>query len=291
MTSHSAIASIQWRRLHLPCLVVATGIGVITFWPAIVKIGYDVLHRQGSSHGIFIPFLSIYFIFLKKNFLKTLAASYWWPGLVAMPFLLLISQLFPTSMELQFGAFVLFMALAVVVCLGKQIGRTVLFPILFTISMIPIPRDLYDVLADMTRHLTFRAALSVLPIFNIPFYQEGWLIKLPNALLEVAISCSGIRYLISYFVFGIAYAYLFRKTALGRTLLVLATFPISLAASSLRLTIIFLATYYISPRMAEYWPHVILSWCIFFMTLFSLILLDQQRLNKKKTPSKPDVAA
>jgi exosortase len=276
--------------MHLLFLAAAIAIGFIVFWSVVYQVGYGVLHRQGSSHGVFIPFMSAYFIFLKRDLLKTLPVAYWRPGIAAMPVLLLAPQLFPASIELQFVAFVLFTALAILTCLGKQIGRAVLFPILFAITMIPIPQNLYDNLADMTRHITFSAALSVLPIFNIPFYKEGWLIKLPNALLEVAISCSGIRYLISYFVFGIAYAYLFRTTAIGRTLLVAATIPISLAASALRLTIIFLATYFISPRIAEHWPHIILSWCVFFMILFGLIFLDQYFLGKKKPLRKLDVA-
>lgn len=276
MPIHSEIASTQPKRWHLLFLAVAVVIGSIVFWPAIYKVGQGVLHRQGSSHGIFIPFMSAYFIYLKKEVLKTLPVAYWWPGVAAMPFLLAVPHLFPSSIELQFGALVLFTALATLACLGKPIGRAVLFPILFTISMIPIPSNIYDILADMTRHITFRVALGVLSIFDIPFYKEGWLIRLPNALLEVAISCSGIRYLISYFMFGIAYAYLFRKTTIGRTLLVLVTIPVSLVASSLRLAIIFLATYYISPQMAEYWPHVILSWFVFFCILFGLIWVDQR---------------
>jgi exosortase len=216
--------------------------------------------------------------------LKALPVAFWWPGVAAMPILLLVPYFFPTSMELLFAVCILFIALATMGCLGKQIGRAVLFPILFTATMIPIPQGFYDTLANLTRHITFSAALTVLKVLNIPFYQEGWLVKLPNALLEVAIGCSGIRYLISYFVFGIAYAYLFRRSALGRTLMVLATIPISLAASSLRLIIIFLATYFISPRMAEHWPHVIMSWCVFFTILFGLITLDQHGLGKKKAP-------
>ncbi len=284
MPTQTAIASNQTRRLHLLLLAAAGAISTIVFWPSVYKIGYGVLHRYGSSHGVFIPFLSMYFIYLKRDVLKPLPVTFWWPGIAAVPILLLAPYLFPASMDLQFMAYVLFIALATMACLGKQIGRAVLFPILFIATMIPIPRDLYDTIADLTRHITFTAALSILSIFNIPFYRDGWLIKLPNALLEVAISCSGIRYLISYFVFGIAYAYLFRKTSTGRALLVLATIPISLAASSLRLTIIFLATYFISPRMAAPWPHVILSWCVFFTILFGLITLDQHGLVKRKPP-------
>ena len=270
------------KTLRLQLLATALAAGLIIFWPAIYKVGYGVLHRHGSSHGVFIPFISAYFIYLKWERLKRQPTEYWWPGIAAMLFCAIISRMVLTSIELQFIFFVLYIALAVYTCLGKPVFRMVLFPILFAITMVPIPKDLYVALAEMTRRVTFSASLGILSLFDIPYYKEGWLIKLPNALLEVAISCSGIRYLISYFVFGIAYAYLFRQGPLARTLLIGATIPISLIASSLRLVVIFLATFYISPRMAEPWPHVILSWFVFFTILFSLICFDQYFLGKKK---------
>ncbi|MBL0714886.1 MAG: exosortase/archaeosortase family protein [Desulfosarcina sp.] len=275
-------------RLLLLAAIMAAGLAL--YWPSVYKVAYGVLHRHGSSHGVFIPFLSAYFIYLKWDRLKSLPIYYWPPGAAAMLLLLFVPLVVRDSFELQFIAYVMFAAVAVLFCLGKQIAKSVLFPILFTLAMIPIPQGLYGAMADMTRHATFSVSLGVLSVFNIPFYREGWLIKLPNALLEVAISCSGIRYLISYFVFGLAYAYLFRKRNLSRAVLVAATIPISLAASSLRLTIIFLATYYISPRMAEYWPHVILSWVVFFVILFGLIFLDQHNLGRRNRPHDHGVA-
>ena len=53
------------------------------------------------------------------------------------------------------------------------------------------------------------------------------------------------------------------------------TIPISLLASTLRLTFIALLAYYVGPHMAEYWPHVITSWAVFFAVLAFFIALDQ----------------
>jgi len=262
---------------HLAALGVLLVTGLLFYWPSVYKVAYGVVHRQGSSHGVFIPLLSAYFIYLEWDRLKALPVHFCIPGTIGLLILLCLPSFAPISFELEFAGYVLFAALSVLTALGTQIFIALLFPILFTLTMIPIPSELYTQLADMTRQITFSASLGILSLLDIPYYKEGWLIKLPNAVLEVAISCSGIRYLISYFVFGIAYAYLFRKSFPGRALLVAATIPISLAASTLRLTIIFLATYFISPRMAEHWPHIILSWIVFFSILCGLILIDQRR--------------
>jgi exosortase len=141
--------------------------------------------------------------------------------------------------------------------------------------MIPIPQDFYVQLADLVRDITFAGSSWVISLLGITYHKEGLLIHLPNAVLSIAIGCSGIRYLVSYFVFGIAYAYLYRETSKSRLLIVLSTIPISLAASVCRLTAIFILTYIFGPRMAEYWPHVFISWSVFFGVLLSGIAADR----------------
>ena len=141
--------------------------------------------------------------------------------------------------------------------------------------MIPIPEHLYNTRADWVRQGTITASTQVLALIGIPFLREDLLIQLPNAALNISIGCSGIRYLLSYFVFGMAYAYLYRTKTSQRVLLVCLTIPISLMASTLRLTSIALLAYYIGPHMATYWPHVMTSWLVFLSVLAFFVALDQ----------------
>ena len=147
--------------------------------------------------------------------------------------------------------------------------------------MTPLTGDAYQYAANITRHITFAGALWVISLFDIPYLRDGWLIHLPNALLEVATSCSGIRYFISYFIFGLAYAYLMKITFWGRLSVVLLTILISLLASILRLTAIFAMTYKISPYWAQPRPHVFISWSVFFGVLVLSIGLDHYFSERK----------
>jgi exosortase len=141
--------------------------------------------------------------------------------------------------------------------------------------MIPIPEDLYKTLANYLRHISTDGSLKIVSLLGIPYFKEGWLVQLPNALLKVNIGCSGIRYLISYVVFGIAYAWLYRDKVSSRVLIVALTIPISLFASICRLTAIFILTYTFGPYMAEHRPHIITSWIVFFVILITSIAADQ----------------
>ena len=45
--------------------------GLIFYNQAIVRIFSVVTHREGSSHGVFVPFLAAYFLWLKWDTIKT----------------------------------------------------------------------------------------------------------------------------------------------------------------------------------------------------------------------------
>ena len=248
---------------------------------AIIEVFTAVMHREGSSHGVFVPFLSLYFLWLKRDKLKKIEPQYNYLGII----FLLIGLFFPISgigdFHLQFLGFIIFSGGLIYVIFGKELFKDITFPLFFLITMIPIPENIYEFMANFTRHISFGGSLKIISLLGIPYFKQGWLIQLPNALLKVAISCSGIRYLISYFVFGLAYAWLYRESTGGRLLLVALTIPVSLFTSICRLTAIFILTYNFGPRMAEHWPHIITSWIVFFLILITCIAADQYFLRHR----------
>ncbi len=234
-----------------------------------------VIHREGSSHGVFVPFLSLYFIWLLRDKLKKIEPQFSYFGII----FILIGLFLPISktgtFHLQFLGFIIFLAGLIYVIFGKEFFQNITFPLFFLITMIPIPENIYETLANFTRHISTGGSLKIISLLGIPYFKEGWLIQLPNALLKVNIGCSGIRYLISYFVFGLAYAWLCRDKVSSRVLIVASTIPISLFASICRLSAIFILTYNFGPRMAEHRPHIITSWIVFFTILVASIAIDQ----------------
>jgi exosortase len=261
--------------------VIVLAAGLTIYRSALMSVIYSVLNREGSSHGLFIPFLSAYFVWINWESLNKIEARY---DYIGSP-LLIIGLLFPVltlgSYHIHFISFIIFFSGLIITCLGRKYFKEIAFPILFLITMTPLTGDVYQYVANITRHITFAGAIWIISLFDIPYYRDGWLIHLPNALLEVAIGCSGIRYFISYFVFGLAYAYLMKITVWGRLSVVLLTILISLLASILRLTAIFVMTYKISPYWSQPRPHVLISWAVFFTVLMLSIGLDQYFSKRK----------
>jgi len=150
---------------------------------------------------------------------------------------------------------------------GKELLKEISFPLFFLAATIPLPEAVYSQIAEWMRQAATGGAVTLLKPFGLPFHRDGFDIYLHKIHLYVAHSCSGIRYLLSYFVFGIAYAFRFKHSSKARLLVVAATLPLSIAGGVIRLWIIVTTAYYIGPVMTDNRPHVLLSWSGFTVVL------------------------
>ena len=132
------------------------------------------------------------------------------------------------------------------------------------------------------RRITTWGSVVVTRGLGVPLYQEGFNIFLPTKNLYVAESCSGIRYLLSYFSFSLVYATLYKKSVVGHLTVILGSIPLAFGASIARLSTIFVSVHYISPVMGERQPHIYLSWAVFTIILFGVICVDQYLSQRKR---------
>lgn len=269
--THRTSSTIRIASITL-CILLAV---LVLYRSAILNVISAVLHRQGSSHGIFVPFLSGIFLWMNRNSLREIESRYDYLGIP----LLLISVFFPLftigTYHIQFLSFIVFVAGLIIIHLGRKYFKEVAFPLLFLITMVPLPEHIHATLANYLRNISFGGSSWIISLLGVPFMKEGLFIQLPNTVIKVNLGCSGIRYLISFFVIGIAYSYLYRKTTWSRLIIIGSTIPISVIASILRLTAILLLSYIFGPYMAEHWPHVFISWSVFFAILVLSIASDR----------------
>ena len=264
----------KYYRLSI-IFILTTLAGLLIYKIAIIKVISAVLHREGSSHGVFVPFIALYFIWLKRDVISKIELRFDYPGIVPIVIGSIVPLFNIGNFQLHFLCFIVLIAGLFFTILGRAFFKEIFFPLFFLITMTPIPEDLYKTLANYLRHISTGGSLKIISLLGISYFREGWLVQLPNALLKINMGCSGIRYLVSYVVFGMAYAWLYRDTLKGGLLIVALTIPISLFASICRLTAIFILTNILGPHMAEYWPHVIISWTVFFVILITCLAIDQ----------------
>ena len=83
-----------------------------------------------------------------------------------------------------------------------------------------------------------------------------------------------------YFIFGLAYAYVCKKTVKSRILVVLAAIPMSIIGGVIRQSIIYLSAHHIGPFMVEYRTHVLIGWSVFLVVLGAAIWGDRKIMAK-----------
>jgi len=267
------------RKARLIILVAALiALATLVYAETLRALVTSVLHREGSSHGLFVPFISGYFLWLKREKIRQVNINFsLLSGAVIIAVALLILYFSRSSAEIAPAALSLIMVASglILVLFGTHLFKEVAFPLLFLITMIPVPANLYNHIGEWMRQSVTTGSVWLTHLLQLPIYREGYSIQLPTTDIFIAMGCSGIRYLLSYFVFSLAYAYLCKNGFRGRAVVVLASFPIALVAGVLRLTSIYLAVYFIGPFMAGHWPHILLSWFVFLAVLVVAIAADQ----------------
>lgn len=270
--------SLGWKGRLVIFTAALVALSVFFYRETLRDLFLSVLYREGSSHGLFVPFIIGYFFWLKRTRIRRLELCFsLLPGAVMVVGGFFIYYFSGGNTDVTFPSvsFMLVVYGLVMALFGTQVFKEVSFPLLFLLTMIPIPKTIYHEIAVWMREVTTSGSVWMTQLMQISIFREAYNIHLPNANLFIAMGCSGIRYLLSYFVFSLAYAFLAKKDIKARIMVVAASFPIAFVAGVLRLTSIYLAVYFIGPFMAGRRAHILVSWVVFLLVLVLAIATDQ----------------
>ncbi len=229
------------------------------------------------SHGFFVPAFALFVLWQDRSRLASLprAPSLWGLLILVTALCVLVVGVLGAELFLSRVSLLLLIAGLVVLFLGWNYLRAVLFPLAFLILMIPIPAIIFNQITFPLQILASKVAATVLPLAGVPVLREGNVINLPTMPLEVAEACSGIRSLLSLATLAIIYGYLMETRNSVRVVLTLASVPIAVAANSSRIVGTGLLVQYWDPSKAEGFFHAFSGWLIFVISLVMLFLLHQ----------------
>ena len=253
-------------------LAVLSVLSVWLYWSTLRHLVGQWWHDPNFSHGFFVPLFSAFVLWQERGRLAAIRPRPSWLGLPVVGIGLCILILGQLGAELFLARFSLLILLAgvVVLFLGWEFFRAVLFPWAFLILMIPIPSIVFNQITFPLQIEASKVAAHVLPLFGVPILREGNVIGLPAMTLEVAEACSGIRSLMSLVTLAIIYGYLSETRNWVRWLLAFASIPIAIVANSARIIGTGLLVQYWDPEKAEGYFHASWGWIIF---VISLVLL------------------
>jgi exosortase len=199
------------------------------------------------SHGLLIPFFSLYFINQHKKKILNLQNRPNYMGLFFLMFGIAFyalngaspsgyAYLQPISMIAILGAVVLFLG-------GWRLVKYTWLPIAFLVFAVPLPRRYYVAITMPMRHLAAEISAVLLNMLSdLEASTSGVIIDVIYKgrhlePLNVAEACSGMRLLMAFMALGVAMAYLHYRPVWQRIVLLASTIPIAILCNIMRVTV------------------------------------------------------
>ena len=256
-----------WKATFLALLFIGLYYQIIFF---MVKDWYT---DSDYSHGFLIPFISAYIIWTNREKIFTIRIKPDNLGILVLFLGLSVYILGITGAEfftMRFSVIPVILGIVYYLC-GREMVKSVLLPVGFLVCMIPIPEILFNIVAFPLKLLAANIATNIIQFVSIPVVRDGNIIHLTDMSLEVADACSGIRSLMSMIALGVAYAYLFQKSMLKRTILVLCIVPITIITNVARVTGTGILSHYVGPAAASGFFHEFAG-IVVFLVAFAMFI-------------------
>ncbi len=231
------------------------------------------------SHGVLVPFVTIFFIWKKRHELRDIAPqpSRWAIGVIALGIgLNLISAVLRIYFTAGFS--MLFVLVGFVLYFyGEKTLSKIWFPILFLIFMIPVPLALISEVSFMMKILAAKLTVIFLNQVGFASVRDGSVIMMKHTHVIVEDICSGLRSLISLTALGSIFAYLMKSSLTKRIILFLSTIPIAIITNVIRISFLSIVSEIWGAQYATGLIHD-LSGFIVFISAFILLFTVEKLL-------------
>ncbi len=214
-------------------------------------------HSEYYSHIIFIPLISLYFIYKNRSLYFKSCEHSIACGVPLMVVGILVYYLGKSAIfELNqndslslttFGAVVLVNG-SFLFFYGYRSFKAALFPLLFLIFIIPLPSVFMESIISFLQRGSTEFSYLLFQLSGIPFFREGYVFHLPAISIEVAKQCSGIRSSLAFLITGVLAGYVFLDTWWKKSILVLCIIPITMVKNGFRILTLSLLGVYVNPK-------------------------------------------
>ena len=140
-----------------------------------------------------------------------------------------------------------------------------MFPLALVLLTIPIPAIVISRLTLSLQLAASNIAEVTLNALRIPVLREGNVLVLPNAALQVAEACSGIRSLTALITLALLVARFSESRWGPRTIIVLSAIPIAVLVNGLRVAAAAIGAYLYGTSAVEGFVHELLGWLMFLL--------------------------
>jgi exosortase len=224
-------------RPFLP-LLVALAVLLALYLPFLQTLVADWEVNEDYSHGYFIPFISLFMIYWVRDELATRTVRPINSGvlLIALGLAMLVIAKIGSEYFLQRVSLIVALLGLVLFFLGRDYFRTLKWPVLYLIFMVPLPAIIWNKIAFPLQLFGSYLTEHVIRLLGMPVFREGNVLHLAETTLEVVAACSGLRSLVTMFALAGLLIWMSSLPRGRKWLLFLTAAPAAIIANIIRLT-------------------------------------------------------
>lgn len=243
---------------------------LLAFWPSLAAMESVWRGSDTYTHAYAVPLIILWLLTTSNQKLIGTPQPDWRLSLLLLPVLLgwllgyaaeiaAISQLFA----------VLALQLLLISWLGFKLAWQLKFPIFYLIFLLPFGEELHPLLQEITADLT----VFFLHLIGTPVFREGLYITTPVGHFEVAVACSGLRFLIASLAIGTLFAHLTFQSLKRQLLFIMALVVVSVLANGLRAFVLIWIAEQTNMAYGFGDDHYVYGWLVFALVLLSMFYL------------------
>ncbi len=224
------------------------------------------------SHGFLIPLVSIFAVWLRRKELgsaKFAPLNAGWVFFLAGVFMYALSALWQVYFSAGFSLLAVLAGL-ILLFLGRDYLKQLLFPLLFLSFMIPIPMIAITNTSIRLKIFAAQVATNIVNMLGIRAVRDGSVIRTAHSYLMVEDPCSGIRSLIALIALGVLMAYFSSLTRPRKILLFLLSIPIAILSNSIRIVALTMVSEMYGAKAAMGALHELTAMLVFVLAFLSL---------------------
>ena len=254
-------------------VVVCTAVALlICYAPTLRGMFQQWSSDEDMSHGFGVPVVILWIVWRERERWRALPIepNWWGFALLAAAAGLQLTGLLGAGLFAGSVAFLVSVAGAVLCLGGSARLRSLAFPLVLAIFMLPKLAVVYNQVTLPLQLLASRIAAGILTGAGIGVIREGNILDVGGHRVAVVEACNGIRYLLSLGFMALVFAYLSDSKPWMRLVLLAAAVPIAILANAVRVA----AAGWL-PALETGVPHAVCGGFIFVLCLATLMLFRQ----------------
>lgn len=263
----------QGQILALICGLLA----LILFYPVLYGLVRQWIEDPNYRHGLVIPIIILLLARNKVDEIRALKSSgspaAGWTVLAVSSILLVAgtasSELFTSRLS-----FVLFLLGAAFLLAGAALVKKLAAEFILMLLMIPLPYIVYYKVTFPLQLISAKFSALALSALRVSVIRKGNILVLPGYTLEVVAACSGLRSLMTMITLAVVIAAFSAYSFKRKSVLVVLSIPVAVAANTFRLVVTALGAYFVGPHFADGTLHQLSGLMVFGSGIVLLLVIN-----------------